>query len=144
MFAAVERPAAHAWLEMIATDKAFATVGLSQLTTSRRLGTRPLTATRLDDGYRLDGAMPWVTGAEMADVIVTGAAGEEGAQLLVALPTDRPGLDVRPPFPLAALPVGPRPTRAPLIRLDEVAAHAGHVKVMGDSAIWLRFGLTSF
>ncbi len=103
LVASIERPAAHAWLELIAEDEAFATVGISQLTTSRRLGTRPLTATRLDDGYRLDGMMPWVTGAEMADVIVTGAVTDDDLQVLIALPTDRPGLVVRPPFPLAAL-----------------------------------------
>src|SRR5206468_2065203 len=94
---------AHAWLELIADDEAFATVGVSQLTTSRRHGAQALRASKLADGYRLDGVMPWVTGAEMADVIVTGAVFEDGRQLLVALPTDRPGLDVRPPFPLAAL-----------------------------------------
>jgi len=103
LVAAIERPAAHAWLELIADDEAFATVGVSQLTTSRRLGAHALKATQLEDGYRLDGVMPWVTGAERADVIVTGAVFEDGRQLLVALPTDRPGLDVRPPFPLAAL-----------------------------------------
>ncbi len=69
--ASIERPGAHAWLEMIAADEAFATVGISQLTTSRRHGTHALMAQALDDGYRLDGVMPWVTGAEMADVIVT-------------------------------------------------------------------------
>ncbi len=101
--ASVERPSAHAWLEMIAADEAFATVGISQLTTSRRHGSHALMAEALDDGYRLDGVMPWVTGAEMADVIVTGALLADGRQLLIALPTDRPGLDVKPPFPLAAL-----------------------------------------
>ena len=47
--------------------------------------------------------MPWVTAAERADVIVTGAALDDGRQMLIALPADRPGVDVRPPFPLAAL-----------------------------------------
>jgi alkylation response protein AidB-like acyl-CoA dehydrogenase len=88
---------------MIREDEAFATVGISQLTTSQRLGANPLRATRDEEGYRLEGAMPWVTAAEMADVIVTGAVLDDGRQLLVALPTDRPGLDVREPFPLAAL-----------------------------------------
>ena len=54
-------------------------------------------------GFRLRGAMPWVTAAARADVIVTGAAMEDGRQLLIALPGDRPGLSVRPPFALAAL-----------------------------------------
>lgn len=101
--AAADRHGAHSWLEMVRADEAFATVGISQLTTSRRLGANPLTAVRAGHGYRLDGAMPWVTAAEMADVIVTGAVLDDGRQVLVALPTDRPGLDVREPFPLAAL-----------------------------------------
>jgi DNA polymerase III subunit epsilon len=34
-----------------------------------------------------------------------------------------------------------RPARAPLIRSEETTAHAAHVKTLGESAIWLRFGL---
>jgi butyryl-CoA dehydrogenase len=101
--AAIERTGAHTWLEMIAADEAFTTVGISQLTTSRRHGPHALSAVKDHHGYRLDGVMPWVTAAEMADVIVTGAALDDGRQILVALPTDRPGLEVREPFPLAAL-----------------------------------------
>lgn len=100
---AIERPGAHSWLEMIAADEAFTTVGISQLTTSKRHGPHALRATEEADGYRLEGVMPWVTAAEMADVIVTAALMPDGRQLLIALPTDRPGLDVRPAFPLAAL-----------------------------------------
>jgi butyryl-CoA dehydrogenase len=104
LVAAVEgHHSATSWLEMIRADEAFATVGISQLTTSRRLGANPLTAVREGEGYRLNGAMPWVTAAEMADVIVTGAVLDDDQQILIALPTDRPGLEVKDPFPLAAL-----------------------------------------
>jgi alkylation response protein AidB-like acyl-CoA dehydrogenase len=79
-------------------------VGISQLTTSRRLGSQALVATETEPGtYRLDGAMPWVTAAERADVLVTGALLDDGRQMLIALPVDRPGLTVRPAFELAAL-----------------------------------------
>ena len=54
-------------------------------------------------GYRLDGTIPWVTAAARADVLVTGAVLDDGRQMLIALPADRPGVEVRPPFPLAAL-----------------------------------------
>jgi butyryl-CoA dehydrogenase len=107
--AAVRRLAASArgragdWLAKISSGDAFATVGISQLTTSRRLGTRALVATEADGGYELRGAMPWVTAAERADLIVTGAEADDGRQLLIALPTNRPGLNVRPSLPLAAL-----------------------------------------
>jgi alkylation response protein AidB-like acyl-CoA dehydrogenase len=47
--------------------------------------------------------VPWVTAAARADVLVTGAVLDDGKQMLIALPADRPGIEVRPPFPLAAL-----------------------------------------
>ena len=101
---AVDRPAAREWLRAIAVGKAFATVGVSQLTTSRRLGSQALVATETERGtFQLDGAMPWVTAAERADVLVTGALLDDGRQMLIALPVDRPGLTVRPAFELAAL-----------------------------------------
>ncbi len=92
------------WLRAIGRAEAFATVGISQLTTSRRHGSAALVATEQPKGgFRLQGVMPWVTAAEKADVIVTGAVMEDGRQLLIALPTDRAGLSVQPAFPLAAL-----------------------------------------
>jgi alkylation response protein AidB-like acyl-CoA dehydrogenase len=100
---AADRAPVADWLDAIAAGRAFATVGLSQLTTSRRHGSHALNAAEQGRGYRLDGVIPWVTAAPRADLIVTGAVLADGRQLLIALPTDRPGLAVRPPFPLAAL-----------------------------------------
>ncbi|WP_145272181.1 acyl-CoA dehydrogenase family protein [Tautonia plasticadhaerens] len=95
---------ASGWLGRVADGRAFPTIGTSQLTTSRRRGTRALAAEPSPGGgYRLDGAMPWVTAAGRADVFVAGAVLEDGGQILVALPADRPGLAVGPPMPLAAL-----------------------------------------
>ncbi len=105
----VDRPEARRWLEAIAAGKAFATVGISQLTTSRRHGANALRARAIARGnepesYRLDGVMPWVTAAHRANLLVTGAVLEaDGQQLLIALPADRAGVTVRPPFSLAAL-----------------------------------------
>ena len=94
----------HRWLQAIGEGRAFTTVGISHLTTSRRLGAQPVKAVEVAPGvYRLDGTIPWVTAAERADVLVTGAVLDDGRQMLIALPADRPGVDVRPPFPLAAL-----------------------------------------
>ncbi len=99
-----DRPRAAEWLGAIARGEAMATVGISQLTTSRRLGAKALVAVQTGAGrYRLDGAMPWVTGAENADVFVTGALLDDGRQMLVALPGDRAGLSVLPAFEIAAL-----------------------------------------
>ena len=80
-----------------------ATVGISHLTTSRRLGAQAIKVVAVAPGrYRLDGTMPWVTAAGRADLFVTGAALDDGRQMLIALPADRPGVEVCPPFALAA------------------------------------------
>ena len=79
-------------------------MGISHLTTSRRLGAQPVKAIEVAPGkYRFDGTIPWVTAAQRADVLVTGAVLDDGRQMLCALPTDRAGVVVGPPFPLAAL-----------------------------------------
>ena len=103
LHAAVDRPAARRRLERIARGEAFGTVGISQLTTSRRHGAAALRAVADGAGRRLEGVMPWVTAAERADVIVVGALCDDGGQILAAIPTDREGLTVPPAFELAAL-----------------------------------------
>lgn len=105
----------------------FATVGISHLTTSRRhLGRPVLRAREIDDGFVLDGFSPWVTGADHAAVIVTGAELDDGRQILVALPTDLPGIAVPPPPRLVGL----------------SASHTGEVHVSGVrlSREWLLAG----
>lgn len=92
------------WLRAVAEGRAFVTVGISQLTTSRKHGTQAVRATlERDGGVRLDGVMPWVTAAPRADALVTGGVLEDGRQVLVVLPTDRAGVTVQRPLPLAAL-----------------------------------------
>lgn len=97
------RGTADAWLAKIADGTAFPTVGISQLTTSRRMGDRAMAAKSVDDGFQLDGAMPWVTAAERADLFVTGGVLDDGRQFLAAIPGDSKGLIVREAFDLAAL-----------------------------------------
>jgi len=73
----------------------FATVGISHLTTSRQHVARPvLRAEETAAGFVLDGYSPWVTGAEFADHVVTGAALADGRQILVALPTALNGVRI--------------------------------------------------
>ncbi|MEI8211269.1 MAG: acyl-CoA dehydrogenase family protein [Planctomycetota bacterium] len=61
-------------LPCIESGEAFATVGISHLTTSRRhLPTPPVQAHRDGDGWRLQGRVPWVTGGCVADYLVVGA-----------------------------------------------------------------------
>ena len=81
------------------SGRTFATVGISHLTTSRQHLTTPvLRAEETADGFILDGYSPWVTGGEHAQTVVTGATLADGRQILVALPTDLPGVKT-PPSP---------------------------------------------
>jgi alkylation response protein AidB-like acyl-CoA dehydrogenase len=96
---------ARTWLDAIVAGEAFTTVGISQLTTSRRHGQAAVTARETGDGggMVLNGIVPWVTAAPRADVFVTGGVLDDGRQVLIALPADRPGVTVEPPFAIAAL-----------------------------------------
>jgi alkylation response protein AidB-like acyl-CoA dehydrogenase len=95
------------WLPALARGERFVTVGLSQLTTSGQHRPPSLRASPAGSGsspaYRLDGDIPWVTGAARAGGIVTGAVLEDGRQLVLLLPTAQPGVAIRPPPLLAAL-----------------------------------------
>ncbi len=96
-------------LPELALGKTFATVGISHLTTSRRHLTKPvLRAERVAGGFVLEGFSPWVTGAAHAQHVAVGATliidnqpTEE--QLLVALPTDLPCVNIPEPAQLIGL-----------------------------------------
>jgi butyryl-CoA dehydrogenase len=101
---AIDRPVARKWVEAIAAGTAFSTVGISQLTTSKRHQNHAVKAWEVEPGrFVVDGLIPWVTAASRANVLVAGAATNDGRQILFALPTDRPGVVVKPSFALAAL-----------------------------------------
>ncbi len=91
-------------LKKLAAGESFATVGLSQLTTSRQHG-RPVFSAREDgNDIVLEGTIPWVTAASRADYIVVGATlRDDTRQVLVLLPTDTPGVRVGTPMSLMAL-----------------------------------------
>jgi alkylation response protein AidB-like acyl-CoA dehydrogenase len=90
----------EAILPGLARGDFFSTIGIAQLTTSRQAGLR---AADDSDHFRLDGAIPWCTGAAKAKTIVAGAVTEDGGQILFALPTDLPGVTVAPPMELVSL-----------------------------------------
>ena len=90
-------------LTSLASGAGFATVGLSQLTTSRQHQQPVLTARDLGDRFLLDGTIPWVTGAAQANHIVIGAVTDNHLQFTAALPTTLPGVHVGPPLDLMAL-----------------------------------------
>lgn len=90
-------------LPPLARGERFATVGLSQLTTSRQHTKPALAIRRQGEQFLLNGVIPWVTGAAHADHLVIGAVLEDGLQILAVLPRDWPGVEVAPPLDLMAL-----------------------------------------
>ncbi len=90
-------------LRPLACGGRFATVGISQLTTSRQHSHPAMLAREQASGWVLDGLMPWVTGAAQADHFITGAVQEDGRQLLLVLPRELPGVSIGTPLDLMAL-----------------------------------------
>lgn len=93
-------------LPALCSGDLFATVGISHLTTSRQhLGAPAVTAVPDPNstGYRLHGSVPWATGANAADVLVTGGTLADGRQLLAAVPTSRNGVRIHAPVALMGL-----------------------------------------
>ncbi|MBD3676754.1 MAG: acyl-CoA/acyl-ACP dehydrogenase [Planctomycetaceae bacterium] len=88
----------------LAHNDIFATVGISHLTTSRQHTKDPvLKAIPNESGWLLQGEIPWTTGVEAADIIVTGGIQPDGQQVLIALPTNLPGINIQPAPRLLAL-----------------------------------------
>jgi len=92
-------------LPRLAAGEQLATLGISHLTTSHRHLSKPVLAAEeiASGGYRLKGFIPWVTAAPTSQYIVTGATLADRRQILVLLPTDRPGVEVGQPADLVAL-----------------------------------------
>jgi alkylation response protein AidB-like acyl-CoA dehydrogenase len=91
-------------LPPLARGEVFATVGISHLTTSRQHWRQPAVAVEpTAAGFRFEGEVPWVTGADHADFIVTGGALADGRQVLAAIPSDAAGIETGPPAKLLAL-----------------------------------------
>ena len=82
----------------------FATVGISHLTTSRQHLVKPAVQVReTDSGLVFNGLVPWVTGAKFADLIVTGGTLDDGRQVLAAIDTKLPGIEIADAAKLMAL-----------------------------------------
>jgi butyryl-CoA dehydrogenase len=106
----------HQLLKPLAAGTRFATVGLSQLTTSRQHQHPTLVARQAGGKYVLDGVIPWVTGAAQADHIVVGAVTDQNLQMLAVLPANLPGINIEPPLDLMAL----RGSLTAEVRLEKV------------------------
>jgi alkylation response protein AidB-like acyl-CoA dehydrogenase len=90
-------------LPALARGETFATVGLSQLTTSRQHTQPAFMAREAGPALILNGTIPWVTGAAKADHLVIGAVLEDHRQILAVLPRSLPGVSVGPALELMAL-----------------------------------------
>jgi alkylation response protein AidB-like acyl-CoA dehydrogenase len=90
-------------LPVLARGEVFATVGLSQLSTSRQHIIPIFQARAEGDRFVFNGSIPWVTGAARAEYVVIGASLEDQRQILAVLPTDHPGVSIRPPLELMAM-----------------------------------------
>jgi alkylation response protein AidB-like acyl-CoA dehydrogenase len=90
-------------LPPLARGERFATVGLSQLTTSRQHVSPTFVARQAGEDFILNGSIPWVTGAAKADHLVIGAVLEDGRQILAVLPRGLAGVGISPPLDLMAL-----------------------------------------
>lgn len=90
-------------LPQCAAGEKLATVGISQLTTSKRHHGVAMRAEPDGDDFVLNGVMPWVTSVHKADVIVTGAVLENGSQVLGCIPMDAAGVSPGTPMALMSL-----------------------------------------
>jgi alkylation response protein AidB-like acyl-CoA dehydrogenase len=90
-------------LRPLACGGRFATVGLSQLSTSRQHQQPAMAARLVGNAIHLNGTMPWVTGAAEAHHFITGAVLDDGRQILAVLPAEAKGVSVAPPLDLMAL-----------------------------------------
>jgi alkylation response protein AidB-like acyl-CoA dehydrogenase len=119
------------------------TVGISQLSTSRRhLGTTALTATPTGPTWRLDGLCPWVTGADSTDALVVGGALADGKHVFFVVPRDAPGLSIAPPLHMLAL-SGSRTssvTFAGVTATDVITPREGGVRTGGLATTALALG----
>jgi alkylation response protein AidB-like acyl-CoA dehydrogenase len=99
-----ENPAlAGRLLPAFASGELLTTVGISQLTTSRRGSGPAMRAERGNDSFQMTGLMPWVTSARFADYVVTGAVLQDGQQILACIPLDAAGVRIGQPMRLMAL-----------------------------------------
>lgn len=97
-------------LEPLLAGEIAATVGISHLTTSRQhLGKPVFAASELENGFRVNGMSPWVTGGCGADIVLMGASmvdqeqRADGREILFVVETADEKVTVKPGFDLVAL-----------------------------------------
>ena len=89
-------------LPKLARNAVWTTIGISHITTSTQAGALGAVM-EADGGVRLNGTIPWSTGAAFSDFIVAAARVPNGEPVVFALPTDLDGVTIGRNLPLAAL-----------------------------------------
>ena len=77
----------------------------------------------VDAGYIFSGNIPWVTGADKADFVISGGTLQDGKQVLVAIDTRSEGVTIETPGQLLAL----NASRTASIRLENVYIEWSHL-----------------
>lgn len=100
----------------------------------RRPGRPAVTATRVDGGWRFDGAVDWTTGWGLVDLFLLGGTTDDGRLVFALLPAvDAPGLTTAP-LQLAAM----GGTRTVRLALDGLHAPDDAVTLVADRDAWLE------
>jgi alkylation response protein AidB-like acyl-CoA dehydrogenase len=90
-------------LREMARGERFATIGISQLTTSRQHLPPAVRALAVEGGFVIDGAVPWVTSLHHNDRVIVGAVLPDRMQVLVALDVRAAGVAMSEAMRLASL-----------------------------------------
>lgn len=89
-------------LPRLGRNEVWTTIGISHITTSTQAGALGAVMEE-DGGVRLNGTIPWSTGAAFSEFIVAAARVPNGEPVVFALPTDLDGVSIGDNLPLAAL-----------------------------------------
>ena len=100
----------------------------------RRPGPPAVVATRTPTGWRFDGHVGWMTSWGICDVLLLGAASDDGRTVLAMVPAeDAEGLTASAPMPLAAM----QATRTVTLELDGFSVQDADVAGTSPTADWL-------
>lgn len=123
--AAEEVPLARRLLRRFTGRRSLVSIGISQVTTSTRLGYSAVTALPCHDGFRVNGIIPWATSAHHCTHLVAAADAGADQRLLFILPMNSRGVAVQPCRAMAVLngsDTAPVKLTSVLIRRQQVLA----------------------
>jgi alkylation response protein AidB-like acyl-CoA dehydrogenase len=131
MLTSTPRPAADRYLPTLASGELIAGIAFSHL---RRFPDRPVTARRVDGGWRLDGVAPWYTGWGVNDVAFISGVTDDGDVIFGAVPArEGGGLAVQTVLRTVALDAA----CTVALRLDGVVVADDDVALRQPHARWL-------